>query len=85
MISIYRVGCLCLLCLCLSTCSGVDEGTGTDTAIAIVHVNIVDVVDGTVKPDMTVCIARNRIKAIGKEEDVRTPSSARVVDGTHGG
>jgi predicted amidohydrolase YtcJ len=48
--------------------------------IAITHVTVVDVADGSVQPDQTVLISGNRITAVGASATVSVPSEARVVD-----
>ncbi len=74
-----------LLCFCLFlSCSETDQDTGADPALAIVHVNVIDVADGSVQPEMTVLVEANKIKAVGKTRDVLVPSGATVVDGTNG-
>lgn len=48
--------------------------------IAIMHVTVVDVADGSVQPDQTVLISGNRITAVGASATVMVPPEARVVD-----
>ncbi|MFL6443010.1 MAG: amidohydrolase family protein [Candidatus Sulfotelmatobacter sp.] len=53
----------------------------TSSGIALIHVTIIDVRDGSAKPDMTVLISDGRINAIGSSSEIRTPMQVRVVDG----
>lgn len=48
--------------------------------IAFTHLTVVDVIAGTIVPDMTVLVDGNRIGQIGKTRTVSLPSGARVVD-----
>lgn len=49
--------------------------------LAIVHVTIVDVRDGTRIPDQTVIIRGSRIDQVGNSRDLHDPEGAEVVDG----
>lgn len=55
----------------------------TSSGIALIHVTIIDVRDGSAKPDMTVLVSDGRINAIGSSGEIRTPKQVRVVDGRH--
>jgi imidazolonepropionase-like amidohydrolase len=49
--------------------------------LAFVHVTIIDVRDGSAKPDMTVLISDDRIDAIGFSSDTPILKQVRVIDG----
>lgn len=51
-------------------------------SIAIQHVTVIDVQTGARAADQTIVISGNRISAVGRTADIRTPAGARVVDGT---
>ena len=53
----------------------------TSSYIALIHVTIIDVSEGSAKPDMTVLISDGRIIAIGSSSEIRTPKQVRVLDG----
>jgi Amidohydrolase family len=53
---------------------------GQEPITAITHVNVIDVIHGTAKPDLTVVIRGNRIVDIGAASAVRPPATAQVVD-----
>jgi len=53
------------------------------SAIAITHVAVVDVVTGDTRPDNTVVVDGNRISYAGPSDSAAVPRGARVVDG-HG-
>jgi imidazolonepropionase-like amidohydrolase len=53
----------------------------TPTQIAITHVTIIDVHDGSAKPEMTILILGNRIIAVGPSEKTPVPKHIRVIDG----
>lgn len=61
--------------------SAVPIRAATSFGIALIHVTIIDVRDGSAKPDMTVLILDGRISAIGSSGVIRTPKHVRVVDG----
>jgi imidazolonepropionase-like amidohydrolase len=48
--------------------------------IAFVHVAVVDVRSGEIKPDMTVLLSKNRISQIGLGKTVHVPKNARSID-----
>src|SRR5262245_13238448 len=50
------------------------------SALAFTHVAVVNVADGSVKPDMTVLVRGNRIRAVGPTVGVALPESAVVVN-----
>ena len=50
--------------------------------LAITHVTIVDVVEGTTRADQTVLVAGNRIADIGPAAAMRVPATATVLDGS---
>jgi imidazolonepropionase-like amidohydrolase len=50
--------------------------------LALTHVTVVDVRDGTLRPDQTVLVAGSRIVWIGPSSDTAVPSEAHVVDAT---
>jgi imidazolonepropionase-like amidohydrolase len=49
-------------------------------ALVLSRVTVIDVAGGSVKPEMTVIIAGDRIEAVGPFSTVRTPGNALVVD-----
>jgi len=51
-------------------------------SIAIQHATVINVETGSRSADQTVIVSGNRIVAIGRAQDVKTPAGARVVDGT---
>src|SRR5205807_1661304 len=53
---------------------------GQEQLIAITHVDIIDVIHGTAKPDSTIVIRGNRIVEIGAAFAVTPPATAQVVD-----
>ncbi|HEX4606485.1 MAG TPA: amidohydrolase family protein [Candidatus Angelobacter sp.] len=68
--------------LLLSLCAELYAQSRTEgPALAITHINVVDVVSGSIQPDMTVVIRGNRILRVGKDNKVRSSKAARVVDG----
>jgi len=69
-----------LLCFALSA-----FGTATTSAsqIAITHLTIIDVRDGSRQQDMSVLISGDRIGVIGSSKKVQLPKQSRVIDG-HG-
>ena len=50
--------------------------------LALVHVTIIDVGDGSAKPDMTVLISDGRINAIRASNGTPIPKQVRVIDGS---
>jgi imidazolonepropionase-like amidohydrolase len=52
--------------------------------VAIRGVTVVDVRDGSLRPERTVLVAGNRITAVGPADQVRTPDDADVVDAAGG-
>lgn len=50
--------------------------------LVFTHVTVIDATGSAPKPDMTVVIIGERIKAIGKSEEVRLPKDAQIVDAT---
>jgi hypothetical protein len=54
---------------------------GQEHITAITHVNVIDVIHGTAKPDCTVVIRGNRISDIGPASAVKPPA-AQMVDGS---
>jgi imidazolonepropionase-like amidohydrolase len=60
------------------------EAAKSSTAVAALvfkGVTVVDVQDGRLLPDQTVVVAGNRVRAVGRDRDVRPPEGAQVVDG----
>ena len=70
---------LSILFLFLLGCAQVQPRT-----VAIRDVTVVDVMDGSLRPEQTVLVTGNRITAIGPVDQVRTPDEADVVDGAGG-
>ena len=50
-------------------------------SIAIQHATVINVETGSRSADQTVIVSGNRIAAIGRAQDIKTPAGARVVDG----
>lgn len=50
--------------------------------VAITNVNVVDVRNGSLRPNRTVLISGNRISGIGPSHRIRVPPGARVVNAT---
>jgi imidazolonepropionase-like amidohydrolase len=61
--------------------SVLEAGAATPTQIAITHVTIIDVQDGSAKREMTVLIFGNRIAALGSSKEIPIPKRIRVIDG----
>src|SRR5262245_5546158 len=55
------------------------SGSSQPRALAITHVNVVDVIDGRIVPDVTVTIADATIASVAP--NAKPPANARVVDG----
>jgi imidazolonepropionase-like amidohydrolase len=53
----------------------------TPSQIAVTHITVIDVRDGSINPDTTVLVLGSRISAIGPSKDSRLPKQAHVVDG----
>lgn len=51
-------------------------------SVVVENVTVVDVAAGIVRPHLTAVIEGERIVAVGPQGSVKTPSNARVVDGT---
>ena len=51
-------------------------------SVALTDVQVVDVVLGQVVPRQTVIISGNRIRAVGKVEDIPVPNGATVIEGS---
>jgi imidazolonepropionase-like amidohydrolase len=49
-------------------------------SVAISGVTVVDVRDGSLRPECTVLVAGNRITAVGPADQVRTPDDADLID-----
>jgi len=59
-------------------------GGAAAQSLAIQHVTVVNVTDGSHQPDQTVLIDGPRITAIGASDELAIPSGAEVVDGEGG-
>ena len=68
-----------ILCLLLSACAQTSPPT-----VAIRNVIVVDVINGSLRPDHTVLVAGKRIVAVGPADEVRMPGGADVIDATGG-
>jgi hypothetical protein len=76
---------LCLLLVLPAACahtpaSSAPPATRPWADLAITHVNVIDVTDGSVRPGQTVLISGNRIAALGPSHDVRPPDGAEMID-----
>jgi imidazolonepropionase-like amidohydrolase len=67
-----------LFSLCAELCA---QTPAEAPLLAITHVNVVDVVAGSIQPDMTVVIQGNRIVKVGKAAKIHAAKTPRVVDG----
>jgi imidazolonepropionase-like amidohydrolase len=54
--------------------------TASSSQLAFTQVTVIDLTDGSSRPDMTVVIEGNRIVAVGKRGTVRVPRGAQVID-----
>lgn len=54
----------------------------SDHSLAVIHVTVLDVKTGELKPDITLLTTGANITAIGKTTDLRAPEDARLVDGS---
>ena len=68
-----------ILCVVLSACAQAQPPT-----LAIRAATVVDVRDGTLRPDHTVLVAGKRIVAVGPVDQVRIPDGADVIEATGG-
>jgi hypothetical protein len=59
-----------------------DAQTTAPKSLAVTHAAVIDVVGGAVHPDQTIVIAGNRIQALGKSADIKTPAGTTIVDAT---
>jgi len=57
-------------------------GRAEDDSFAIRHVNVVDVISGTTKPDMAVLIFGNRIVEVVPDAQFKATGDAKNIDGT---
>jgi imidazolonepropionase-like amidohydrolase len=55
--------------------------TGTRADLAITHVDVVAVTDGSIRSDQTVLISANRIAAVAPSRELTVPAGAQVIDG----
>jgi imidazolonepropionase-like amidohydrolase len=63
--------------------SGQTSGQASSEAsgqLALTHLTVIDVRDGTTRPDTTVLIAGNRIQDVGPSTAIRLPKHAQVVN-----
>ncbi len=72
---------LVILCLLLVGCTSerVQQTKPLTPAVALTHVNVVDVVSGSIIPDQTVIVAGNRIAAVLPGAG-RVPRNAKTID-----
>jgi 8-hydroxy-5-deazaflavin:NADPH oxidoreductase len=80
---------LCLLLVLPAACARTPASSAQPTTrpwadLAIMHVNVIDVTDGSVRPDQTVLISGDRIVALGPSHDVRLPGGAEMIDARGG-
>ena len=68
-----------ILCVVLSACAQAQPPT-----LAIRAATVVDVRDGSLRPDHTVLVAGKRIVAVGPVDQVRIPDGADVIEATGG-
>ena len=67
--------------LLIATAMPLGSAHGQTSTTTITNVNVVDVVSGTVLPDMTVVISGNRIARIERAAQVAIPENTRAVNG----
>jgi imidazolonepropionase-like amidohydrolase len=70
---------LTILGLLLSSCAQTSSPT-----VAIRHATLIDLTDGSLRPEQTVLIAGNRIVAMGPTYQVRIPGDAELVEAAGG-
>lgn len=51
-------------------------------SLVLTHVTVIDATGSPAKPDMTVVILGERIAAIGKPDEVKTPINAKIINAT---
>jgi hypothetical protein len=68
-----------MLCLLLGACAHAQPPT-----LVIRGATVVDIVDGSFRPEHTVLIAGNRMTAVGPADQVRVPDDADLVDAAGG-
>ena len=69
-----------LVCaLTVAGATAVGQAQAPVASVAIEHTTVIDVIDGTDRPDMTVLVAGDRITAIGR--DLAVPAGATRVNG----
>jgi imidazolonepropionase-like amidohydrolase len=76
---VNRFAALLLLTLAAG-CGPARIGSAPPPRVAILHVTIVDVQSGELRPDHTVLIAGDRIETVGPATRLRVPAGATVVD-----
>src|SRR5215210_2562274 len=57
-----------------------DERRFVAKPLVLTHVTVIDATGAPARPDMTVIIVGDRIKALGKFGKIRTPEGAQVID-----
>ncbi|NBC16406.1 MAG: amidohydrolase family protein [Bacteroidetes bacterium] len=76
---------LCLSCaLALFLISLLPVLPARSQPLAVQNVTVVDVTDGTLRPNQTILINGSRIAAVGSADDVAVPEEAKTVDATGG-
>ena len=65
--------------LLLTACAHLDPPT-----VALRHVTVVNVLDGSLRAEQTVLITANRITAVGPSAEIRVSTNADVIDATGG-
>jgi imidazolonepropionase-like amidohydrolase len=68
-----------VICLFLTACAHAQPRT-----VAIRGVTVVDVMDGSLRPEHTVLMAGKRITTVGPADQIRTPDDADVLDAAGG-
>lgn len=58
------------------------SGVAAAQPIAFTGATVIDVEEGVTKPGMAVIVTRNRITAIGSEDEMDLPDGATVIDDT---
>lgn len=65
----------------LSAAAACGKRTAAPQSVAITHVSVIDVVDGTTREDNTVLITGSRITHVGPAATARVPADTRIIDG----
>jgi imidazolonepropionase-like amidohydrolase len=67
-------------CIGLLICAVACAQSALESTTAILHVNVIDVLKGTVQRNMTVVMSGNRIVEVGDSDLVSAPRGARTIE-----